>query len=382
MFGLKRVTVARHERALVFRNRSFKTVLDPGVYWMFDPLGRTEVQVHDISEPEFAHPRLSLLLKENRDVVDRYFTVVELGEREVGVVSKQGRVSGILPPGTWQLYWRGPVDVGVERIDISKHFEVEERLARLLVRAKAPLAAGVAEAVFSVEVPDTAMALLVVDGAFERLLGPGLHAFWKYQRVIKVELADRRVQAMEVTGQEILTRDKVSLRVNLTALWQVEDVVRARTSVTEVTDSVYKTLQFALRSAVGTRTLDELLSDKGMLDREILASAVSGLAVEGVAVRSVGVKDVILPGEMKTILNQVVEAEKRAQANLIQRREETAAMRSLLNTARLMDDNPTLLRLKELETLEKITEKVDKLTVFGGLEGVLKDTVRIQLPAG
>lgn len=95
-----------------------------------------------------------------------------------------------------------------------------------------------------------------------------------------------------------------------------------------------------------------------------------------------GVKDVILPGEVKTILNQVVEAEKRAQANLIQRREEMAAMRSLLNTARLMDDNPTLLRLKELETLEKITEKVDKLTVFGDLEGVLKDTVRIQLPAG
>lgn len=225
------------------------------------------------------------------------------------------------------------------------------------------------------------MALLIVDGAFERLLGPGLHAFWKYQRVIKVEQADRRVQAMEVTGQEILTRDKVSLRVNLTALWQIEDVVLARTSVTEVTDSVYKTLQFALRAVIGTRTLDELLADKGLLDREILAGAVAGLAVQGVAVRSVGVKDVIVPGEMKTILNQVVEADKRAQANLIQRREETAAMRSLLNTARLMDDNPTLLRLKELETLEKITEKVDKLTVFGGLEGVLKDTVRIRLPA-
>jgi hypothetical protein len=84
---------------------------------------------------------------------------------------------------------------------------------------------------------------------------------------------------------------------------------------------------------------------------------------------------------MKTILNQVVEAEKRAQANLIQRREETAATRSLLNTARLMDDNPTLMRLKELETLEKITEKVGHMTVFGGLEGVLKDVVRIQLPA-
>ena len=119
----------------------------------------------------------------------------------------------------------------------------------------------------------------------------------------------------------------------------------------------------------------------GVLDREIGAAVATRLEGQGVVVKSVGVKDVILPGEMKTILNQVVEAEKRAQANLIQRREETAATRSLLNTARLMDDNPTLLRLKELETLEKVTEKIGHLTVFGGLEGVMKDTVRIQLPA-
>jgi regulator of protease activity HflC (stomatin/prohibitin superfamily) len=78
---------------------------------------------------------------------------------------------------------------------------------------------------------------------------------------------------------------------------------------------------------------------------------------------------------MKTILNQVVEAEKVAQANLIRRREETAATRSLLNTARLMEQNPTLLRLKELETLEKVTEKIGSLTVYDGLEGVLKNMV-------
>jgi len=101
----------------------------------------------------------------------------------------------------------------------------------------------------------------------------------------------------------------------------------------------------------------------------------------GIEVRSVGVKDVILPGDMKDILNKVVEAEKVAQANVIKRREETAATRSLLNTARLMEDNPTLMRLKELEVLEKVTEKVDKLTVFGGLDGVLNDTVRLNLKA-
>jgi len=59
-------------------------------------------------------------------------------------------------------------------------------------------------------------------------------------------------------------------------------------------------------------------------------------------------------------------------------REETAATRSLLNTARVMEDNPTALRLKELETLEKVTEKIDKISVFGGLDGVLKDLVKIR----
>jgi len=166
----------------------------------------------------------------------------------------------------------------------------------------------------------------------------------------------------------------VSLRLNLTALWQAVDAVKARATVSNLADYIYKELQLALRQAVGTRTLDELLADKGALDREIAAYAVR-LEANGLAVRSVGVKDVILPGEMKTILNQVVEAEKVAQANLIRRREETAATRSLLNTARLMEENPTLLRLKELETLEKVTEKVGSLTVYGGLEGVLRNMV-------
>jgi len=110
---------------------------------------------------------------------------------------------------------------------------------------------------------------------------------------------------------------------------------------------------------------------------EVHASVAAKAAEYGFELRGVGLRDVILPGEMRAILNQVVQAEKAAQANVIKRREETAATRSLLNTAKLMDQNPTLLRLKELETLEKVTEKVDRLTVFGGLDGVLKDTVTI-----
>jgi len=378
--SIKRVTIAQHERALVWKNGIFWRVLAPGVHWLGARLARIEVQRYDIGVPEFEHARTDLLLKEERSTVERHFEVVELGDREVGLVYKNGKLAGVLAPGKRQLFWRGPVEVRVEKLDVTRDFAVPADAARILARARGPLATQVAEAVVATEVPDSMVGLLVVDGEFVKVLESGLHAFWKFQRALKVELVDRRVQAMEVAGQEILTRDKVSLRVNLTAMWQVTDAVRARSELQNFVDFVYKQMQFALREAVGARTLDELLAAKGELDREIGATARAALAAHGIALKSVGVKDVILPGDMKEILNRVVEAEKVAQANLIKRREETAATRSLLNTARLMDENPTLMRLKELETLEKVTEKIDRMTVFGGLDSVLRDVVRINVP--
>jgi regulator of protease activity HflC (stomatin/prohibitin superfamily) len=378
MRGINRLTIAQHERGLYWRNGSFVKVLEPGVYWYGDPFGRVETKVYDVTVPEFDHPRADVLLAEAGAEIERWLQVVELGDREVGLVFKNDRLAGVLPLGKRQLYWRGPVAVRVERIDVSLAAEVPVETVRLLARVKGGAATAVGEAMAVVEVPDTAVGLLIVDGQYVGTVAPGLHGYWKTARSIKVELVDGRVQAMEVAGQDILTRDKVSLRVNLTALWQVTDAVVARGALTNFVEYLYKELQFALRETVGSRTLDELLGAKGELDGEIGATVTGRIAGRGLGLKSVGVKDVILPGDMKEILNQVVQAEKVAQANLIRRREETAATRSLLNTARLMDENPTLLRHKELETLEKVTEKIDRLTVYGGLEGVLKDVVRIK----
>ena len=82
---------------------------------------------------------------------------------------------------------------------------------------------------------------------------------------------------------------------------------------------------------------------------------------------SAGIKDIILPGEIREIMNSVLVAEKTAQANVISRREEVASTRSLLNTAKLMDENQTLYKLKELEYLEKICQKVGEISVNGNM---------------
>ncbi len=382
MFGLKRYVIAQHERGVYFKDRSFVKILEPGIYRLFDLKDRVAVKVCDLTVAEFFDPHIDVLLKENRQLIDQYFQVIELGEYEVGLVYKNGKLSGVLAPGARQLYWKGPVEVKVEVQNIEQDFAVPKAKASLIANARIDTMPRevINYMVFS-EVPDNHLGLLIVDGELVKSLKPGLYAYWKFNRNIKVEQVELRLRVVEVQGQEILTKDKVSLRVNLSAHYQITDPVIARSKLVDMIDYVYRELQFALRQAIGGRTLDTLLGDKQELDEVILMVIRKKISEFGIEVRSVGVKDVILPGDMKDILNQVVEAEKMAQANVIKRREETAATRSLLNTARLMEDNPTLMRLKELEILEKVTEKVDRLTVFGGLDGVLKDTVQIKVNA-
>lgn len=90
------------------------------------------------------------------------------------------------------------------------------------------------------------------------------------------------------------------------------------------------------------------------LDHRFQVALRLNLSGHGLQPEGVGVKDIVLPGEMKSILAQVVEAGKAAEANVIRRREETAATRSLLDTAQVMEGNPFALRMKELETLERV----------------------------
>ena len=159
--------------------------------------------------------------------------------------------------------------------------------------------------------------------------------------------------------------------MNLNAMVKVVDATVYTTMVKKGEDHIYRVLQLALSEAVGTRTLDELLENKQAISATIFEQASETLRDIGVALKDVGVKDIILPGDMKDILNQVVQAQKAAEANGIRRREETSATRSLHNTAKLMENNPVLLRLKELESLEKIAERIEKIQVVGGLDQVL-----------
>ena len=373
MFWTQRVVIGDAERGLVYRNRRFERVLAPGVYRLFAWRAQMEVVVHDIRQPEYAGKDVDALIQALGERLAGTFVLAEVGVNEVGLLSKHGKLEDVLAPGSRKLYWRGLVPVAIERVAIAADLQVQAAVARRLRQL------GILSKVAVVlEVPAESAGLVFVDNTLVQVLGAGSYAFWNFQKNVAVETVELRVQAMEVAGQELLTRDKVSLRVNLAASVRVADPVAARTKVAKYGDFVYRELQYGLRKAVAAKTLDELLGDKATLDAEIFAFVRGKLEGLGVEVLGVGVKDVILPGEMREILNAVVQAEKQAQANVIRRREEANATRSLLNTAKLLEESPVLLRLKELEALEKVTEKIDKLTVFGGLDGVIKDLVTLK----
>ena len=379
MFFIRKFIVRKHERGLLFKQGDFVRFLEPGVFRLFDPLRRVHVELHNIAQPEFEHGLADLFVKQFADEVERLFEKVETRDHEVAVIFKNGHFADIVGPDQRKLFWEGVVDVTAQVVDIGETFEVEPRVAKALVTdLKGKRIALATNAIFAREVPDGHVGLLFVDGELIRELAPGLHVFWKFNRGIAVEQVDLRVRALEVGGQEILTKDKVALRINLTANFQFTDALKAVKTAKDPLDFLYKELQFGLRASVGTRTLDALLEDKGAVDREVFEQVHDKFADIGIEVRGIGVKDIILPGDMKEILGKVVEAEKVAQANVIRRREETNATRSLLNTAKVMEDNPTALRLKELETLEKVTDKVGNISVFGGLDGVLDQLVRIK----
>ena len=368
--------VRKHERGLLFRDGDFLRFLAPGEYRFWNLRKRYTVQRFDIAQPRFEHPLKDYLLQAERVAVDALFTVVETGGREAAIVYHNERPADAVGPAQCRLYWQGVVRTRVERFDIGRSIVVEPRLARQLC-ADAPQC-GFEDGILLATVPHGHVGLLTVDGENADTLSAGVHAFWRFEHAVKVDLVDVRVRTLEVQGQEILTRDKVSLRINLTATYRFEDAAKAFGTAKDPLDHLYKEIQFGLRAAVGTRTLDALLEDKTAIDRAVADHLGTRFADLGLDVRSVGVKDIVLPGDMKQLLGQVVEAEKAAQANVIRRREETNATRSLLNTAKVMESNAVALRLKELETLEKVTDKVGNLSVYGGLDGLLNELVRLK----
>ena len=350
----KKIRVKLNERVVVFKNGLPLRALGPGRHLVWG-LRLTE-QRWSTDELEFkALPEVRAKLPA------QWFAEVRLGSRERGVLCRDGVPVRFLRPGTHR-YWT--VDPSVE----LRVYGVEDPMPEITDELLSVLPSG--EYVYRV-VGAHERGLLFSQGRLVRTLEPGRYAIWTHpESEIRIQVVDMRREQVAIAGQELMTRDKVTLRLSLTIEYAVEDPELATHAVASVRDAVYLIVQLAARQFVAGVTLDELLESRDGMTTFLEQDAVSKAKRFGVRVERVGVKDVVLPGEMKTLLNRVIEAEKEAAANVILRREETAATRSLANTARVIADNPVLLRLKELDSLKEIASNIDEVRLVMGVDGL------------
>ncbi len=356
MFLLKRIKIRSYEMGLYFRDGEFRGLLAPGKHWFVDPLLRVRVEVVSQRSPWLTHEKLDVIAKSGA-LRDRA-VVLDLKDFERALVWIEGRFSHVLPAGLY-AYWTGQKSVRVEVVDARK-VRFEHPDLKVIVRS------AMSDRVLDVcTVARHGVGVLFIDGSFVDTLSPGLYAFWKGQSDSRVVEVDTRETMVDVGGQDIMTADKVTLRLNAVVTYRVVDARKAVTATDDVRQALYRETQLVLRAIVGVRELDQFLSDKDAVAADI-ESAVRGRAGSlGLEIASVGIRDVILPGDMKDLMNKVTEAKKAAEANLIARREETAAVRSQANTAKLLADNPALMRLRELEVLEKIATAGEMKIVLG-----------------
>ena len=345
MAMIRLVKIGTLERGLQFVGREFVRVLRPGWHLVLDPLFRARVDVVSVREPFLVHRDLEVIVRSG--ALGAEARVLDLEQHQRALIWVDGRFAGVRTPGLAVL-WTVFRQLRVEVVDArSVRFEHPE-LAMILAHP------GIDAALEAVTVDAGHVALLLVDGRLRDTLAPGAYAFWRGLGRIKALHVDLREQVADVAGQEIMTADKVTLRLNAVVTFRVVDSQRAVAEVGDHVQALYRQAQLALREVIGTRELDALLADREAVAAELVGDLRRRVEGFGVRVDTVGIRDLILPGEMRELLNRVTEAKKVAEAALITRREETAAMRSQANTARIFESNPTLMRLKELEVLERV----------------------------
>ena len=359
---MKKIIINEKQKGLVFENGKFSRLLSAGKYRF---LKNKDVEVMNIMLRVFTDKcPLDILLEneEFKNAVDVY----EIKENEIGLRFVNGMFTESFKVGKY-AFFKSNVNAQMQIIDTSS----------CIIEGINPTYIGMPVSLYSrYEVASYEKGLLYIDNKLVKILDGGVYYFWKNGTSIKVDTVDTRLVQLNVQGQEILTQDKVSLRINFVCNYKLADIVKAVTEIDDYEEQIRITAQMALRDYVGKHKLDEILDNKEEISEFVFSKIKEKENELYISVSNAGVKDIILPGEIRNIMNTVLIAEKQAQANVIARREEVASTRSLLNTAKLMDENQTLYKLKELEYIERICENVGNISLNGG-DGIVAQLSKI-----
>jgi len=349
-----KVYISENQRGFLFRHGIFIKMLAPGKHKVNIFMGESYITTDVGQAVDIRQVDISVLLRDS--AFAESIVKIEVPDLHIALHYVDGCMAGVLKPGI-HYFWNVFHKHTGELVDMR---QPEIRLAKETMYL-IPIAYYT-----KAEVAEGETGLLFFDGEFQRELKSGCYYFWKNAIKVTCQSVDMRTQQLDVNSQEILTADKVTLRLNFVCTYRITNAVNIHMALKDYKTQIYVITQLAIREYVGRLKFDELLEQKEQIAEivlENLRQKQDGLFVEFL---DAGLKDIILPGEIRDIMNTVLIAEKNAQANVISRREEVASTRSLLNTAKLMEENTTLYKLKELEYLEKICDKVGSISVGNG----------------
>lgn len=264
-------------------------------------------------------------------------------------------------------------------------------------------------------IKDTHRGLYYEDGKLTKVLEAGRYKIPPRRRLLKrlptVEclLVDVRERELTIKGQEILTSDKVAIRVSILVQFRVTDPKAAIHTVDNFEDRLYTDVQLAARRSLASMTLEEILTNRNRLSEEILSDVKESATGYGVTIRRADVKDLIFPGNLQEIMNRVLAAERNSQAQLVEartraeveqiqaqssaevvRREaeaeaaarrvreqadseavqahaaaESRAYEERVKAAEALEGHPALLRMAELETLRELARNANARLYLG-----------------
>ena len=340
--------------ALIFRAGKLFDIKEAGEYKFSKDDTLIKYSVSSEFQPQTA---LEVLLK--NETLKKMLLIKDVTDGNISIMFVNGVFGRVLSPKKY-AFWNKYFEYTFTDCSLSNH-EIPSEIPNNILD-KPELASFVRKFI----VPPNNKGLLYADGKFVKIQEPGTYRYWQNSTSLELVNVDLRQRQLDISGQEILTKDKATLRINFFVQYKITDIIKAVNENTAFSDQLYVLIQLALREYIGTLTIDEILANKESVAEFVMNYVSKETEKLGVLLTNCGVKDIILPGDIKQILNSVLIAQKAAQANIITRREETASTRSLLNTAKLMEENEMLFKLKEMEFIEKIAGNISQISVSGG----------------
>lgn len=351
---MKKVIINENQKGLIFKNGKYEKTVGAGKYICF---GGKTIEVVSVSDEICSALCPIEVILADKKLADK-ISAAEVGDQEIVLHYVNGKYSDVLAVSGKHAFWSETDKHEFKTVDISNS-EVGESIPAYIIEQLPKYLYT------KIEVAEYQKARLYFNQKFAAVLDAGTYYYWKTNTKIDVGFVDTRLTQLNITGQEIMTQDKVALRINFVCNYRVVDYVKILTEIDDYVEQMHVAAQLALRDYVSKYKLDDILANKDEMSRFVFDKLKEKSGSLYVDIIDAGVKDIILPGEIRNIMNTVLVAEKKAQANVITRREEVASTRSLLNTAKLMEENQTLFKLKELEYIERICENVGNINLNG-----------------